>query len=143
LGHGLDRQRCGGFCLRWSRADAHPGSGDARGGRAAPAYFSANEGYYSDPYCYRVAYASRHAADNPNGDASPYACRYAAGDPDGDASPYACRYAAGNPNGDALPYALFTHPDAPADDHSNEHADALADANAGSHAHTDLASDDL
>jgi len=113
--------------LRWSRADAHPGSGDARGGRAAPAYSSANEGYYSNPYCYRVAYASRHAADNPNGDASPYACRYAAG----------------NPNGDALPYALFTHPDAPADDHSNGHADALADANAGSHAHTDLASDDL
>ena len=111
----------------WSRADALPGSADARGGRATSAYFSANEGRYSNPYGYRVAYA----------------CRYAAGNPNGDASPYACRYAAGNPNGDAFPYALFTHPDASADDHSNEHADAPADANAGSHAHTNLTSDDL
>ena len=113
--------------MRWSRADAHPGSGDARGGRATYVYSSANEGYYSNSYCYRVAYAYCHAADDPNGDASPYACRYAAG----------------NPNGDAFPYALFTHSGASADDHSNEHADASADANAGSHAHTNLASDDL
>jgi hypothetical protein len=101
--------------LRWSRADTHSGSGDARGGRATRIYPSANEGRYSDPYRYRVAYA--------------------------------CRYAASNLNGDAFPrvrcYAFFTHPDTPADGYDNEHADAPADANAGSHAHTNLASDDL
>jgi hypothetical protein len=95
--------------LRWSRADTYPGSGDARGRRATPAYPLANEGRYSDLYCYCIAYAYR--------------------------------YAAGNPNGDAFPkvrcYALFTHPDAPADGHNNEHADA------SSHAHANLASDDL
>ena len=100
--------------MRWSRADAHS-SGDTRGGRATPAYPFANEGCYNDPSCY--------------------------------CSAYACRYAAGNPNGDVFLYALSTCSDAPADDHNNEHADAPADdhfdANAGSHTHTDLASDDL
>ena len=103
--------------MRWSRADAHPGSGDARGGRATYVYSSANEGRYSDTYCHCVAYACRYAAGNLNGDAFPKV---------------RC-------------YAFFTHPDTPADGHDNEHADAPADADAGSHAHapTDLASDDL
>jgi hypothetical protein len=74
-------------------------------------------GRYSDPYGHRVANAR-------------------------------C-YAAGNPNSDAFPYAFFTQPDVPADAHNNKHADAPADANDhsdandGSHAHADLASDDL
>ena len=104
--------------MRWSRADTHPGSGDAGAGGATPAYPFANEGRYSDPYGYRVADA----------------CRYAAGN--------------SNPNGDTFTvrcYASFAHPDAPADGHNNRHTDPLADANAGSHAYayTDLASDDL
>jgi hypothetical protein len=107
--------------LRWSRADTHPGSGDAGGGGAAPAYPFANEGRYSDPYSHRVADACRYAAGNSNP----------------------------NPNGDAFPkvrcYAPCAHPDAPADGHNNRHTDPSADANAGSHAYayTDLASDDL
>jgi hypothetical protein len=63
----------------------------------------------------------------------PYGCRVAD----------TCRYAVGTPNGDAVPYAPFAYPDTLADGHDNEHADAPADANAGSHAHPDLASDDL
>ncbi len=77
----------------------------------------------------------------------------------------AYRYATGNPNGDAFPYVLFTHPNAPTDDHSdadatadahsnehanaradahsNEHANARADADAGSYTYTDLTCDDL
>jgi hypothetical protein len=72
LGDGFDRQRSGGFRLRRSRADA-PGSDDARGGRATPAYLYATAGRYSEPYGYRVAHACRYAAGNPNGDAFPYA----------------------------------------------------------------------
>ena len=118
VGHG--RVRCyrqcrGGFRLRWSRAAPHPGSGGARGGRATPAYLYATAGRYSDLYGY-------HVAD-------------------------AYRYAAGNPNGAAFPkvrcYALFTHPNVPADAHNNEHANAPADADAGSYTYTDLACDDL
>jgi hypothetical protein len=101
--------------LRWSRADTHPGAGDARGGRATPAYSFANEDRHSDLYRYRVAYTCRYAAGNPNGDVFPKV---------------RC-------------YALFTHPDAPADGHNNGHADAPADANAGSHTYADVASDDL
>jgi hypothetical protein len=97
--------------LRWSRADTHPGPGDARGGRATHPYSSANEGRYSDSYDYCVADAYR--------------------------------YAAGNRDGDAFPYAPCSHPDTLADAHTNEHADAPTDANAGSYAHADLASDDL
>ena len=102
--------------MRWSRADAHPGSGDARGGGATPAYPFANEGRYSDPYGYRVADACCYAAGNPNGDAFKVRC-----------------------------YAPFAHFDAPADGHNSRHPDAPADANVGSHAYayTDLASDDL
>jgi hypothetical protein len=59
--------------LRWSRADTHPGSGGARGGRATPAYLYATAGRYSDLYGYRAADACRYAADDPNGNAFPYA----------------------------------------------------------------------
>jgi hypothetical protein len=102
--------------LRWSRADTHPGSGDAGGRGATPAYPFANEGRYSDLYSHRVADACRYTAGNPNGDTFKVRC-----------------------------YAPFAHPDAPADGHNNGHADPPADANAGSHAdaYTDLASDDL
>jgi hypothetical protein len=102
--------------LRWSRADTHPGSGDARDGWATPAYLYATIGRYSGPYGYRVSDACRYAAGNPNGDTFKVRC-----------------------------YASFAHPDAPADGHNNRHTDRLADANAGSHAYayTDLASDDL
>jgi hypothetical protein len=119
LGHSLDHQRRGGFRLRWSRADAHSGSGDAGAGGATPAYPFANGGRYSAPYGYRIADA----------------CRYAAGN--------------SNPNGDAFSkvdcYTPFAHPDAPADGYNHRHADTPADANAGSHAYayTNLASDDL
>ena len=104
--------------MRWSRADAHPGSGDAGGRGATLAYPFANEGRYSDPYGYRVSDACRYAAGNPN--------------PNGDAFKVRC-------------YAPFAYSDAPADGHSNGHTDPPADANAGSHAHshTDLTSDDL
>ena len=116
LGPGLDGQRSGGFRLWW-RANTLPSSGDARAGRATPAYSFANEDRHSDLYRYRVAYTCRYAAGNPNGDAF---------------SEVHC-------------YTPFAHLDAPADGHNNGHADAPADANAGSHAHayTDLASDDL
>ena len=103
--------------MRWGRADAYPGSGDARGGRATLAYPSANEGCHGDLYGYRVADT--------------------------------CRYVAGNPDGDAVPCAPFAYLYAGTDAHNNEHADALADANASSyanvssHAHPDPASDDL
>ena len=103
--------------MRWGRADAYPGSGDARGGRATLAYPSANEGCHGDLYGYRVADT--------------------------------CRYVAGNPNGDAVPCAPFAYLYVGTDAHNNEHADALADANASSyanvssHAHPDSASDDL
>jgi hypothetical protein len=84
---------------------------------------------YSDSYGYPVADAYRHNGDNPNGDALPQV---------------RCD-------------APFTYPKAPADTHSNEHADAYdnehshehadapADANTGSctYVYTDLASDDL
>jgi hypothetical protein len=64
-------------------------------------------------------------------------------DPYGYRLAHVCRYAAGNLNSDAFPHALSTHPDALADGHPD--ADALADADVGSHAHayTDLAFDDL
>jgi hypothetical protein len=116
LDRGFDRQRHGDFRLRWSRADA-PGSADARGGGATHTYFSANKGRYSDFYCYRATCAFRYAASNPNGNAFPKVC---------------C-------------YALFTYPDALADAHNNEHANAPAKADAGCHAHihTDPAFDDL
>jgi len=102
--------------LRWSRTDAHPGSGDARGRGATPAYPFANEGRYSHSYAYRIADACRYAAGNSNGDTFEVHC-----------------------------YAPFAHPDAPADGHNNGHTDARTDANVGSHAHayTDLASGDL
>lgn len=106
--------------MRWSRADTHSGSADARGGRATPAYPLADGGRYRDPYCYHVAYAFRYATANPNGDVFPYA-------------PFT------HPDAPADGH----NPDAPADGHNNEHADAPADADAGSHAHTNLASDDL
>jgi hypothetical protein len=107
--------------LRWNRADAHPGSGDARGRGATPAYPFANEGRYSHSYAYHIADACRYAVGNSNP----------------------------NSNGHAFPkvrcYAPFAYPDAPADGHHNGHTDAPADANVGSHAHayTDLASGDL
>ena len=118
--------------MRWSRADAHPGSGDARGRRATPAYPFANEGRYSHSYAYRIADACRYAVGNSNPNFNSNS----------------------NSNGDTFEvhcYAPFAHPDAPADGHNNGHTDAPADANvgshayanAGSHAYTDLASGDL
>jgi hypothetical protein len=106
--------------LRWNRADAHPGSGDARGRGATPAYPFANEGRYSHSYAYRIADACRYVVGNSNP----------------------------NSNGDTFKvrcYAPFAHPDAPADGHHDGHADPRADANTGSHAYayTDLASGDL
>jgi hypothetical protein len=103
--------------LRWGRANALPGSGDARGGRATLAYPSANEGCHGDLYGCRVADTWCHTA--------------------------------GNPDGDAIPCAPFAYPHTLADGHDNEHADAPAAANAGSHTnagphvHPNLTSDDL
>jgi len=113
VGHGFDYQRRGGLRLRWSRADTLPSSANARGGRATPAYSSANEGCYSDPCGYRVAYAFRYATGNPNGHVFPYAL-----------STHFDALADGHNN---------EHADAPADANAGSHA----------HAYIDLAFDDL
>ena len=113
LGHGFDRQRRGGFRLRWGGADAYPGSACARCGRATSAYRYAAVDRYSDPYDYRVADACRYAAGNLNNDAFPYA---------------PCSH-------------LDASADAHTNEHADASADA--DAGPHAHAYTDLAFDDL
>jgi hypothetical protein len=106
--------------LRWRRADAHPGSGDARGRRATLAYPFASGGRYSDPYGYRVAHTCRYAPGNLNADAFPYVA-FAHTDAPADA----------HNNG---------HADAPADTNAGSHTHRSTGRSRRS---TDFAADDL